>query len=63
MDAESRIDCLPSVVLTIKFTSEFFIASTTWGLPSATFLITSTGMSLSDIDLAVPFVAIILNHK
>ena len=63
MEAESRIDCLPSVVLTIRFTSPFFIASTTCGLPSATFLIISTGNPAFSICLAVPCVAIILKPR
>ena len=54
MERDSRTACLPSVVLTIRATSSFFIISTTCGRPSRTLLTRRQTMPASSSTLAVP---------
>ena len=61
MEAESRIDSLPSVVLNTKLISLFFIRSTMWGRPSKTLFIFLTLNPYFSRFLAVPLVATNLN--
>ena len=58
IEAESKIDSLPSVVFITRLTSLFFIKSTILGLPSITFFIWLTLKPIFFITLAVPLVAI-----
>ena len=61
IEAESLIDCVPSVVLITKSISLFNKLSTICGLPSATLLTLFTDSPSSSIKSAVPEVATILN--
>src|ERR1700722_7300965 len=59
MDRDSRTACLPSVVLTMRAISSFFIISTTCGRPSRTLLTRRQTIPASSSTLAVPPVAAI----